>query len=98
MTQIMTLAQTAQSVAPRNGEAIDDSVLTVIGLGILGVLVLMLFTVVVPTMVHMRNERERERTRREIAAYAAEGSITPEEATEMMKAAHPTTDCFGRRS
>jgi hypothetical protein len=34
----------------------------------------------------------RERTRREIAAYIAEGSMTPEQGEKLMKAA-PKDDC-----
>ena len=35
------------------------------------------------------NIKERERTRREVAAYVAEGSITPEDAERMLTARSP---------
>lgn len=35
----------------------------------------------------------RERTRREIAAFIAEGSITPEQGERLMKAGRPSGDC-----
>jgi outer membrane murein-binding lipoprotein Lpp len=36
--------------------------------------------------------RAREKTKREIAAYVAEGSIDPDKAVEMFKAASPKDD------
>jgi hypothetical protein len=35
----------------------------------------------------------RERTRREIAAFIAEGSITPEQGERLMKAGHSSREC-----
>lgn len=37
--------------------------------------------------------RARERTRREIAAYVAEGSIDADKAVEMLKAGRSTSSC-----
>lgn len=36
---------------------------------------------------------QRERTKRELAAYVAEGSMTPEEAERLLKAAAPKNAC-----
>ncbi len=41
------------------------------------------------TMKSVVNTRSRERSRREIAAYIAEGSMTPEQGERLMKAAQP---------
>jgi hypothetical protein len=41
-----------------------------------------------------RETREREQSRREIAAYIAEGSMTPEQGERLMAAGHrPQTNC-----
>ena len=39
--------------------------------------------------------RAREQTRREIAAYVAEGSIQPDDAVAMMNAGRPKSDLLG---
>jgi hypothetical protein len=41
------------------------------------------------TISSVANTRVRERSRREIAAYIAEGSMTPEQGERLMKAAQP---------
>lgn len=41
--------------------------------------------------------RAREQTRREIAAYVAEGSITPDDAAKLLEAGEPAPGCLGRR-
>lgn len=45
------------------------------------------------TISSMMNVRARERTRREIAAYVAEGSIDPNEAVKMLKAGSKLDAC-----
>lgn len=42
------------------------------------------------TLTGMMKHLFRERTRREIAAYIAEGSMTPEQGIELMKAKTPS--------
>lgn len=100
MDRLMTLAQSASaSQGPWNDHHLPEEVLVIIAMGIAGLLAMLVFVVVIPVAMHTKNEKEREQTKREIAAYAAEGSITPEEATTMIKAAvKPAFDCFGRRT
>ncbi|MEN0019621.1 MAG: hypothetical protein AAF747_01920 [Planctomycetota bacterium] len=43
------------------------------------------------------SRRERERSRREIAAYVAEGTISAEEGERLLKASAPRRDCRPRR-
>lgn len=47
---------------------------------------IILVLVCIPAFVSLRSRREREQTKREIAAYVAEGSLTPQEGIEMLKA------------
>lgn len=44
--------------------------------------------IVLATLTGMVKSVARERTRREIAAYIAEGSMTPEQGERLMKAGH----------
>ena len=46
-------------------------------------------TSMVKTVVRCINVASRERTRREIAAYIAEGSLTPEQGERLMNAKEP---------
>ncbi len=41
-------------------------------------------------MSSVAKSRERERSRRELAAYVAEGTLDPDKAIEMLKAAPPS--------
>lgn len=41
--------------------------------------------------------RHREESRREIAAYVAEGSITPDDAERLLKAGGDASGCCGRK-
>ncbi|TVQ30534.1 MAG: hypothetical protein EA376_12895 [Phycisphaeraceae bacterium] len=45
-----------------------------------------IFAIVFGTIFYGNREKERERTRREVAAYVAEGSISPEDAERLLKA------------
>ncbi|MGP1308904.1 MAG: hypothetical protein ACTS27_01750 [Phycisphaerales bacterium] len=58
-------------------------------IAVLGMSVIGLAAVVLGIFVRMRNTRERERSRREIAAYVAEGSISPDDAERLLNAAQP---------
>lgn len=49
-------------------------------------LVLVIATTVIKGVVTLSVSSSRERTRREIAAYIAEGSITPDQGERLMKA------------
>ena len=57
---------------------------------LVGLLLIFLVLVGVPSYVVLRSKRESEQTKREIAAYVAEGSITPEQGIEMLKAMSST--------
>ncbi|GAB4549608.1 MAG: hypothetical protein Tsb0013_10990 [Phycisphaerales bacterium] len=100
MQQLTTLAQSATShtLDVAGSGLSEEGIMFIVIMGIGGLVVLLLFTVVIPVALHHKNEKEREQTKREIAAYAAEGSISPEDATAMIKAAQkPTFDWMGRR-
>lgn len=76
-------------------EGNEFALIVVVG-GMLFVLTIIITSIGVPALVEMRTRRERERTKREISAYIAEGSITPQEGIEMLKAvgddANPDAD------
>ncbi len=59
--------------------------MTIIG----GTLVLAAFATAMWAVVSTTRTRERERTKREIAAYVAEGSISPEQAEKLIAADMP---------
>lgn len=59
----------------------DEDLLFVLGMLTLGAL-----GITLGTLTGMMKHLFRERTRREIAAYIAEGSMTPEQGVELMKA------------
>ncbi len=52
-------------------------------------IVAIVFGTVAGAMSSVVRSRERERSRREIAAYVAEGSIDPDKAAELLRAAPP---------
>lgn len=45
------------------------------------------------SVVEIAKSRSQERSRREIAAYIAEGSMTPEEGERLLKASPPAPQC-----
>lgn len=53
----------------------------------LGLVTIISITIAVPLRSRSQDRREREQTKREIAAYVAEGSIPPETGVELMRAA-----------
>ncbi len=55
-------------------------------------IVAIVFGTVAGAVSSVSKSRERERSRREIAAYVAEGSIDPDKAAELMRAAPPGED------
>lgn len=76
----------------------DEAVLIIVFMSLVAFLIALVLCVVLPVRAHIKNTREREETKREIAAYAAEGSITPDEAARMIKAAQkPVFDWMGRK-
>lgn len=52
-----------------------------------------IISIVFGSVKSMVNNSHRERTRREIAAYIAEGSMTPEQGERLMKAQSPDEKC-----
>jgi hypothetical protein len=65
---------------------LNDNELSVIivGMSILGAIVM--FGIVFGTLRRVLVKRQSEMTRRELAAYVAEGSITPDDAERLLKA------------
>lgn len=58
-------------------------------LAISGGLFIAIMTIVLGTVKSVLRSRDRERTRREVAAYVAEGSISPQDAKEILEAGMP---------
>ena len=54
--------------------------------------VIAIVAIIACTVTTVTVSRSRERTRREIAAYVAEGTIDPDKGVEMMKAAAKEVD------
>lgn len=63
---------------------LDDEVLMPIIFGAVAIV-----AIVFGTVAHMVKAVARERTRRELAAYMSEGTITPEQAERLIKARTP---------
>lgn len=74
--------QTADIQNPLTLAAIDYSHAIAFG----SLMLLIIFWVLFTNIRKMYETRQREQTRREIAAYVAEGSITPQDARAMMGA------------
>ncbi len=55
-------------------------------------IVAIVFGIVGWAVLEVSKTRERERSRREIAAYVAEGSIDPDKAAALLRAAPPVKD------
>ncbi|MFU8829716.1 MAG: hypothetical protein ACNA8P_09820 [Phycisphaerales bacterium] len=72
--------QTADLYIPPTAAEIDYS--SAIGFGAL--MLLLVFWIIFSNIRKMYETRQRETTRREIAAYVAEGSISPTDARTMM--------------
>ncbi|MCA9287053.1 MAG: hypothetical protein KDA05_00625, partial [Phycisphaerales bacterium] len=77
------LTTPASALALNTLAASDDELkIAVVGLGAIIVIVLS----VLHTVRKTTEVRERERTRREVAAYVAEGSMSPDEAARVLSA------------
>ena len=63
-----------------------------------GAFTVAIFGIVSGTVKHTVRTRQREESRREIAAYVAEGSITPEDAQKLLEAGAPAWKKGGCRS
>jgi len=53
---------------------------------IIGGLCVAMLSIIMKTIKSTANTREREKSRREIAAYIAEGTMTPEDGRKLMEA------------
>ncbi len=53
-------------------------------------IVAIVFGAAAGTISSVAKSRERERSRRELAAYVAEGTLDPDKAIEMLKAGEPS--------
>jgi hypothetical protein len=67
--------------------AFDNDLIPVIA--IVGGITVALVAIVFGTVKSMLDTRAREATKREIAAYVAEGSISPDDAERLIKADSP---------
>ncbi|GIK20529.1 MAG: hypothetical protein DYG93_13360 [Leptolyngbya sp. PLA2] len=68
--------------------AISGEMIAVIA--IVGTFVMIVVAVIASAISGVYKARERERTKREVAAYVAEGSMTPVEGERLIKADMPT--------
>ncbi len=66
------------------------TVIFVVG-GVIAI-VAIVFGSIAGTISSVAKSRERERSRRELAAYVAEGSIDPDKAAELLRAGPPGED------
>lgn len=76
----LTLAGGAESLI----EAMGDNVVVAIVFGVGGVLAFI--GIVFGSMVSMNKTKESEKSKRELAAYVAEGSMTPADAERLLRA------------
>lgn len=79
----MTLETMEQAMSSLLAVA-DADVIPLVAIG--GGLIVAVIAIVFGTLTSMRKAGRREETRREIAAYVAEGSMTAEEGERLMKA------------
>ncbi len=79
-----TLCQTlAQSDTTSFIDAMGDNLVVAIVFGVMGIVGI--FAIFFGGLTSMLNTKEGEKTKRELAAYVAEGSMTPEDAANILK-------------
>ena len=66
---------------------IPDNAVAIVVISLSMLVAIIAIAIGAPTSACVKNRKQREQTKREIAAYVAEGSITPEEGTRMIAAA-----------
>lgn len=76
----LTLADSAESLI----EAMGDNIVVAIVFGVGGVLAFI--GIIFGSMVSMNKTKESEKSKRELAAYVAEGSMTPADAERLLRA------------
>lgn len=76
------------------GQGVPETVVWIIGIGTVGLVTLM--WVIISHATNANRRREIEISRRELAAYVAEGSISPEDAKALLTANPPPDYACGR--
>jgi len=80
-----TLCQTfAQQDSSDIIRALGDNLVVAIVFGVMGVIAIV--GILFGTLTGVANTKEREKTKRELAAYVAEGSMTPADAERILRA------------
>jgi len=80
-----TLCQTfAQQDSSEIIHALGDNLVVAIVFGVMGVIAIV--GILFGTLTGVANTKEREKTKRELAAYVAEGSMTPADAERILRA------------
>lgn len=74
----------------------DETPAILTGAALVGGVLIALVSIILRGVHRMVHTFQRERTRREIAAYVAEGSIPPEEGERLMRAAGTDGDAKGK--
>lgn len=67
------------------------------GLVILAGFILALVGIIASTITKITQTKAREQSRREVAAYVAEGSITPDDAARLLTAGESIKDMLSRK-
>lgn len=66
-----------------------EEIMAIVIVGAVGVVMIVLASIAGGVIQSVLKTREKERTRREIAAYVAEGSMTSDEGAKLMDAGRP---------
>lgn len=66
-----------------------EEIMLVIIVGVVGVVVITLASIAGGVAQSVLKTREKEKTRRDIAAYVAEGTMSPDEGVKLMDAGRP---------
>ncbi|MEQ8769242.1 MAG: hypothetical protein RIB60_01905 [Phycisphaerales bacterium] len=80
MDTILTLGQTASMDFGHGNENLIPII------AVAGGLLVAIVAIVMGTIASTKKTRQREETRREVAAYVAEGSMTPDDAERLLNA------------
>lgn len=80
----------AQDDASTIINALGDNLVVAIVFGVGGVVAII--AIFFGSITSSQNRKEREKTKRELAAYVAEGSMTPADAERILKADNPVED------
>ena len=78
---------------------INEDILGILlaGLAIAGSFIIAIVAIVATTFRKVAETKTREQSRREIAAYVAEGSITPDDAAKLLSAGESLKDLLSRK-